>query len=265
MKITRKKLRRLIEAFISGPLGTMHIPDEEYPHSKLEKRLGGDAKTAINLSKLYKQLLDYSPHRFDMNDSEVYSQAEALSDALGGVQWDKKNDDGTIPPDAKHLADEIEDTEYAYDRAAETFDPINILPKIAAKYGPVEVLDPEKLYPSEFYLSRPANTIFIQKWAPGAWGHKTTYRTQNKDVIIKIKDDILAFEKTPEVRHLYKYVWDENISRNKPVKQSLGEFDEQGNKKYIYFYTLSGVWYDRQDFLNTRQKYSEMAANKKKQ
>ena len=46
MKLTRKKLRQLIEAFISGPLGTKHIPDEDYPYSRLEKQLGGDPAMA---------------------------------------------------------------------------------------------------------------------------------------------------------------------------------------------------------------------------
>ena len=42
MKLTRNNLKQLIEAFISGPLGTKHIPDGDYPHSRLEKQLGGD-------------------------------------------------------------------------------------------------------------------------------------------------------------------------------------------------------------------------------
>ena len=42
MKLTRNNLRQLIEAFISGPLGTKHIPDEDYPYSRLEKQVGGD-------------------------------------------------------------------------------------------------------------------------------------------------------------------------------------------------------------------------------
>lgn len=46
MKLTRNKLRQLIEAFISGPLGTKHISDKDYPYSRLEKQLGGDPARA---------------------------------------------------------------------------------------------------------------------------------------------------------------------------------------------------------------------------
>jgi hypothetical protein len=35
MKITRKQLRKLIESFISGPRGTIHVPDKE-PYSNLD-------------------------------------------------------------------------------------------------------------------------------------------------------------------------------------------------------------------------------------
>ena len=52
MKLSRKKLRQLIEAFISGPLGTKHIPDEDYPYHKLEKQLGGDSDMISKMQTL---------------------------------------------------------------------------------------------------------------------------------------------------------------------------------------------------------------------
>lgn len=50
MKLTRKKLRQLIEAFISGPLGTKHIPDEDYPYNKLERDFGDKAVALANIA-----------------------------------------------------------------------------------------------------------------------------------------------------------------------------------------------------------------------
>ena len=71
MKLSRKKLRQLIEAFISGPSGTKHIPDEDYPYSKLEKQLGGDSDMA------------YRMQAFAHGDKESQKQFGEFSDALG--------------------------------------------------------------------------------------------------------------------------------------------------------------------------------------
>jgi len=82
MKLTRKKLRQLIkEAFISGPYGTKHIPDEDYPFHKLEKQLDGDmdmVSTAQDLAhhedeqyqQQFKHLEDSLP-LYDDDDKEI--------------------------------------------------------------------------------------------------------------------------------------------------------------------------------------------------
>ena len=76
MKITRKNLKHLIEAFISGPNGVKHIPDEEYPFSKLEKSFGGKAQGLADMAQ---------------SSPEGEAQYEELADIFG--KYDDYADD----------------------------------------------------------------------------------------------------------------------------------------------------------------------------
>ena len=111
MKITRKKLKQLIEAFISGPFGTKHIPDTDYPYSRLEKQLGGDhnkvskALTLATGDKMSQEQFRNIESSFPIYDDEG-NQIE--TDYIGDTQKMLDQYDQDSPPlQIKKIAEQV--------------------------------------------------------------------------------------------------------------------------------------------------------------